>query len=298
MYQIISDGSCDLDDEILTEIGAIAVPFYVALKGDNHMKEGVDITKSDVYQFMVDNPKEFPRTSLPSMQDYINVFTPILEQEKSIICFCVSSKLSGSINSARLAKDILLEDYPEAIITVIDTTQATAGQGLIILEACKMQQAGYEYDQVVESIVECIESTKIFFTIDSTDYLVHGGRVGKLSGVAAGTLGLKPLVILEDGEINKGGVVRGRKVSKRKVIALLTDYLKDNELDPMDYEFVIGYGYDKNEGLVFRDMVIDTLQQVYPNHPFPMELIHIGATIAVHTGPSPIGIGMCKKFNA
>ncbi|WP_249028955.1 DegV family protein [Tannockella kyphosi] len=297
MYQIISDGSCDLDADVIAANNLITVPFYVALKGDDHRKEAIEISIRDVYQFMVDNPKTFPRTSLPSMQDYIDVFTPLASQGIDIICLCISSKFSGSINSARLARELVLEDYPDVQITIFDTMAATASQGLLALEACNMMKDDYAYEKAVTRIEELIHCAKIFFTIDSIDYLVQGGRVGKLSGVAAGTLGLKPLVLLEGGEIVKAGVVRGRKVSKRKVLELLISYIEDNDLDPSKFHFVTGYGFDKNEGLVFRDMVIDTLQQKYPDCTFPMELIQIGATIGVHTGPSPLGVALIEKYD-
>ena len=298
MYQIISDGSCDLDVTIVKENDLQIVPFYISIDGKTHQKEIEELGIREFYQFMVDNPKVFPKTSLPSIKDYLEVFTPLVEKKIDIICICITTKFSGSYNSAMNAKELLLEQYPSAKITIIDATVNTVLQGLLVLEAVKMKEAEYNYQEVIDTI-ESIKSTgRIFFTIGSMDYLVHGGRVGKLAGVAAGTLGLKPLIVLEDGEINKAGIVRGRKISKKKIIELTLQHLQKNNINPSDYEFTIGYGYDIEEGKECMHAFISALKEAYPDYQeTSIPVRQIGATIGVHTGPMPIGIGILKKYN-
>ena len=91
------------------------------------------------------------------------------------------------------------------------------------------------------------------------DYLVHGGRVGKLSGIAAGALGIKPLILLKEGEIFNNGLTRGRKKSKQKIVEQIISYFKDNELDINEYRFCIGFGYDKEEAIEFKEQFIKSL---------------------------------------
>lgn len=296
MYQIISDSSCDLPKEILEEYKTIQVPFYVSLDGKTYQKEKEELKVQDFYQFMVDNPKVFPKTSMPSIQDYVDVFGPVLKEGRDIICICITTKFSGSYNSAIGAKQILQEEYPDAKITIIDTTVVTVLQGLLVLESLKMQRAGYSYEEVISKIEELKHTGRIFFTIGSMEYLIHGGRVGKLSGIAAGTLGIKPLIVFKSGEIHKAGIIRNRNVGKKKLIGMLVGYLKEENVHPVDCEITVGYGHDVSEGETFKEQILEELKTEYPDYKGDISVHLIGATIAVHTGPYPIGIGVIKKF--
>lgn len=216
MYKIVTDGSCDLSVERVKELEIKVVPFYVSIDGVNHQKEIVDLNIRDFYQFMIDNPKVFPKTSMPSIQDYLDVFTPLLKAGNDIICICITTKFSGSFNSAINAKNILLDDYPNAKIEIIDATVNTVLQGMLVEEAVVKKNTGASFEETVSYVNEIKKTGRIFFTIGSMDYLVHGGRVGKLSGIAAGALGIKPLILLQEGEIFNNGITRGRKKSKQK----------------------------------------------------------------------------------
>ena len=98
-YQIITDGSCDLGQEIPQKAGLKVVPFYVTFDGKTYKKEIEEIGVREFYQQMVDNPKQFPKSSLPSVQDYVEAFTPYVKEGKNIICLCITVKFSGSYNS-------------------------------------------------------------------------------------------------------------------------------------------------------------------------------------------------------
>lgn len=294
MYQIITDGSCDLDQAIVDQYNIKVVPFYITKDGKTHFKEGEDLKVEDFYQFMVDNQGIFPKTSMPSVQDYLDVFEPILKKGDDIICICITTKFSGSFNSAFTAKQIIEENYPQQRITIIDATVNTILQGLLVLESVKMRMAKLEYNQVVEKIEEIKQTGRIFFTVDGFDYLIHGGRIGKVAGVAAKTLGIKPLIVLKDGEIFASGVCRGREKSKRKVIENVIKHFQENQLNIYDYALCVGYGYDHQEGLDFLKQLQETLQEVF-GEVDKISIQHIGATIGVHTGPYPIGVGLIKK---
>ena len=144
------------------------------------MKEGVDIGVRDFYQKMVDNKGVFPKSSLPSVQDYMEVFEPIIKQGKGIVCICITSKFSGSVQPATNAKNILLETYPDAKIEVIDSMVNTCfARELFVLEAAKMLQCRRADGACVKELLDMRESGRIFFTIGSIDYLKHGGLYWK-----------------------------------------------------------------------------------------------------------------------
>lgn len=295
-YRIVSDGSCDLPVELVKELGIDVVPFYVSFDETNYYRENIDIGIRDFYERMVHEPTVFPKSSLPSIQDYIDVFEPIVERGEAVICICITVKFSGSFQAATQAKQMILEEHPDAEITIIDSTINTVCQGIYVLEAIKMWKEDLPYNECVERLLNMRESGRIFFTIGNIDYLKHGGRIGKLSGLAGSILGIKPLITLKEGEIFPSGIARSRAKSLQKVIEMLLEYLHSECDDAWEkYSLCIGYGYDMDEAETFRQMTLEKLHQ----EGIMVEDIktyQIGATIGVHTGPYPIGVGIVKKW--
>ena len=290
--QIISDGSLDLSQELTKEKDIEVVPFYVSFDSETYQKEMVEVGVREFYQEMVDHPTDFPKTSMPSVHDYYEVFEKHAKEKMPVICICITRKFSGSLQSATTAKDMILEEYPDAQITVIDSTVNTVLQGLYVLEACRLRDMGLEYQQIVDALLPIRETGRIFFTIGSIDYLKHGGRIGKLAGIAASALKIKPLITLKEGEIFNSGITRNRLKSMKKVVDMTREYLDEVNAKPGEYSFCIGYGYDYNEALEFREMLKDLVKERLGID--EIGIYQIGATIGVHTGPYPIGIGIIK----
>lgn len=291
--QIISDGSLDLSREITDKRDIRVVPFYVSFDGETYRKEGEELDIREFYQQMVEHPDVFPKTSMPSVDDYYQVFLPLAKEGTPMICICITTKFSGSMQSANTARDMVLEEYPDARITVIDATVNTVLQGLYVLEACRLRDMGWEYDRIVERILAIRESGRIFFTIGSIDYLKHGGRIGKLTGLAAGALKIKPLITLKEGEIFNSGVTRNRHKSMEKVVQMLKAYLDERNAKQGEYSFAIGFGYDYGEACQFREMLKDLVRERLGIN--EIKIYQIGATIGVHTGPYPIGVGIIRR---
>lgn len=294
-YQIITDGSCDLGQEIPQQNGIKVVPFYVTFDGRNYKKEIEEIGVREFYQQMVDNPDKFPKSSLPSVQDYVEAFTPYAKEGKDIICLCITVKFSGSYNSARTAAATLKEEYPEVKIEVVDTTVNTVLQGLLVLETARMQKAGLSFDETVAEIERIKSTGRIIFTVGNYEYLIHGGRIGKVMGNAASTLGIKPLIMLREGEIFPTGISRSRKKALKRLIEQARDHFKKIGESPDDYRIVVGYGYDYEEAVSFRDELLSSVQTYSGVE--SIEIFQIGATIGVHTGPYPIGLGLIRKYD-
>jgi len=292
-FHIISDGSCDLPMELTKEKDITVVPFYVSFEEGKYQKEMIEIGVREFYQEMVDHPDVYPKSSMPSVQDYVDAFLPFVKAGIPIICICITTKFSGSMQSATTARDMILEEYPKARITVIDAEINTVLQGLYVLEACRLRDLGWEYDRMVERLLAIRESGRIFFTIGNIDYLKHGGRIGKVMGIAGSALKIKPLITLKEGEIFASGIARSREKSMQKVIEMLKAYLDERTAKPGEYSFAIGYGYDYEEACHFREMLKDLVRERLGID--EIEIYQIGATIGVHTGPYPIGVGIIKR---
>lgn len=294
LFHIISDGSCDLPTELTEEKNITVVPFYVSFDEGHYLKEKEEIGIREFYQQMIDRKGVYPKSSMPSTQDYVDVFLPCAEKGEPVICICITTKFSGSMQSAVNAREIVKEEYPDAEITVIDATVNTVLQGQYVLEAAAMRDAGFTYRDTVARLEQIKSTGRIFFTVGNMEYLKHGGRIGKVGALAGSVLDIRPVITLKKGEIYPSGIGRGRKRSTDKAKALLLDYLKDSGMGIECFSLSVGYGYDVEEGKEYRDSVIEMLR----NHGYEISEIpvyQIGATIAVHTGPYPLGIGVIEK---
>lgn len=293
-YHIISDGSCDLPTELVAQKNITVVPFYVSFDDEHYLKENVEIGIRDFYQQMVDRKGVYPKSSMPSTQDYVEAFLPYAQKGIPIICICITTKFSGSMQSALNAKAMVLESCPEAAITVIDATINTVLQGQYVLEAANLRDSGMAYDACVARLEEIKSTGRIFFTVGDMEYLKHGGRIGKVSAVAGSVLGIRPVITLKEGEIFPSGIGRGRKRTTQKALSLLLDYLQENGRQIERYSIAIGFGYDYEEAVAFKEYTLEVLQERgYAIEDIP--IYQIGATISVHTGPYPLGFGIIEK---
>ena len=293
-FQIISDSSCDLPEELTRKQNIKVVPFYVSFDDECYEKEIEEIEIRDFYKRMVDNPKVFPKTSMPPVQDYINAFEPYVKEDKPVICICISTKFSGSYQSAMNAKEMILEDYPQAKIAVIDATVNTVLQGIYVLEAVNLRDSGMSFEKAVERLEEMKSTGRIFFTVGDMEYLKHGGRIGKVAGLAGSVLGIRPIIVLKEGEIFPGGIGRSRKSTVAKSRELLFRYLEEEGGGFDRFRLTIGYGYDYDEAVEIKNQTLQMLQEKgYEIEDIP--LFQIGATISVHTGPYALGFAVIEK---
>lgn len=293
-YRIVTDSSADISLEEAEEKDITLVPFYISLDNKEYLKEAVQLGIRELYEKMVANPSLFPKTSTPSVQDYIDAFLPIVESGRDIICICISQNFSSSYQSALNAQELILEDYPHRRITVIDSAMATALQGLLVLEASAMEKEGIPYDKAVDCIKKLEGTGRIFFTIGDLEYLKHGGRIGKLTSIAGGILKIKPVLILNNGEIISSGVARSSGKAQERVISLLKDYLREQGEELKDYSFTLGFGYNHKEVLEFKEKFRASFDK--DNILKDVPIMQIGATIGVHIGPNSLGVGIIKRY--
>ena len=271
-FHIISDGSCDLPPELAQEKNITIVPFYVSFDDEHYFKENVEIGIREFYQQMVDKKGVYPKSSMPSIQDYKEAFQPYAEANVPVICICITTTFSGSI----------------------DATVNTVLQGQYVLEAVQLRDSGTSYQDTVKRLEEIKSTGRIFFTVGNMEYLKHGGRIGKVAALAGSVLDIRPVITLKQGEIFPSGIDRGRKRTSRKALDLLLEYLRESSLEIDCYSLAVGYGYDQEEGIAFRDQSLSILQEKgYAITELP--IYQIGATIGVHTGPYPLGFGIMEK---
>lgn len=291
-YKIFCDSACDMPKELLQKHNITLIPFYISFDQQTYVKEIEEMTIPAFYGRLT-SEKVFPKTSLPSVQDYIDRFKPVLKEGNDILCICLNSRFSGSYQSAVNAKLILEEDFPDAEIIIINSIQATACQGLIGLQAAYMKGAGYTLQENASALASIKRTARIMFTVGSLEYLQKGGRIGKVSSLAGTMLNLKPLIQLKDEELIPYGTIRGRNKSLEKILMMVRDFFEENNENYDDYDFVITTG----TSFVEAEKVKSSLESLI-GRSIPYPVFTIGVTIGTNTGPDAIGICFVKKHDS
>lgn len=292
IFQIFSDGAADIPQKVIEQYQIVTIPFYVSLDQKTYQKEIEELPLTTFYSTMIEQ-NIFPKTSLPPVQDYINAFSTALDSGKDVICFTITDTLSGSFQSAMTAKQMLEEKYTDRKIYIENSWAATGSQYLIVREAARMQQAGYDIDAVHNYVQKAKVDSRIFFMVGTLTHLEKGGRIGKVAALSGSILNIKPLIVLGNGEINKAGMARSRKKAMLKLSELTKNYIEQNHFALSDFTFTIGTTNTPEEAEPFAAILKNDLGNIDMIEPF-----QIGATIATHTGPMTIGICANKKFEA
>lgn len=294
MFQILSDGSCDLTQEQLRDAGLEVVPFYVSLDGETFRKEVVELSVHDFYEYCVAHPDVFPQTSMPGLQDYVQIFEKYAQRGTDVLCYCLTEKFSGSFSCAHTAAELVMEDYPDRQIRVVNSTLATGLQGLLLLELSRYAGEGHSFEETYARGEEIKASAAIYFTIENLAYLSHGGRIGKLMDLALRSISIRPIIRFGNGELYPVGVSLGKKRAFAKVTETMRRVIQEQKLDLEHYTFAYGWGYSKEEAEPFFAQIRGLFLELFGRIPDFVQ-IQIGATIGVHTGPHPIGVGFIEK---
>lgn len=287
-YQIMSDTSCDIPASLLEQLHVAFVPYYVSFDQETYYKELIELTPDDFYD-KINAEHLFPKTSLPSVQDYMDAMEPVLKDGRDVFCMCLTSKFSGSYQSALNARNILSESYPDRIIKVMDTACVTGSQGLLVYEACRMRDAGMDIETLEQKLNILKNTTKINFTVDSLEYLQKGGRIGKAAALAGTILNIKPIIIMQDGELHPESKVRGHK----KALKTILDMTR-NEIGAEKEKYRICIVRGEKERHQTAVEIADTLRA--EGFDVSNTVYTVGITIGTHAGPTPIGICYIKKY--
>ncbi|ONI44442.1 EDD domain protein [Candidatus Epulonipiscioides gigas] len=284
---LFSDSSCDLTPNLIKSYNINLVPFYVCFEKEIYLKANEDISIDEFYT-KLRVPKTFPKTSLPSINDYCEKFKPFLQQGKNIICICLSSIFSGSYASAVNARELLLDEFPNAKIEIIDSQAATGQQGLIVLETAQMIKDGLSFDEVVRIAKLIREDSRIFFYVDTLEYLEKGGRIGKVSAFLGAVLNIKPIICLKEGELFPITKVRGKKKAAEKVAASMSEYVAGKE---SSFNYAVAHADASDDLIYLKNLIINNLK-----FPLIYEDLEIGSTIGVYTGPDVCGVACVPKY--
>ena len=271
---LITDSTCGLPQEYIEKYNVFVVPLKIIYSTGEYI-DGVTITPQQVYSNL---ENELPTTSMPSITDISNLYDNlILEGYTHAIVMPISSGLSGTINSFRLASS----EYSDRITSFIfDTKILSMAVGLSVIEIGKMIETGKDFDYICNEIPKLRENTTMYFSVDTLEYLIKGGRIGKVSGGIGEILNLKPIITMNDqGSYSTFTKVRGTKKTLNTLIDLATSIL-----DKGKGKVAIMTGTMTEEAEILKNAL-----ENHPNTTF----MHIGIitpVVGIHSGPRLIGV--------
>ncbi|WP_017754803.1 DegV family protein [Calidifontibacillus oryziterrae] len=225
--KIITDGASDLPLSYIEDNDIKVVPLNVSF-GEQTYKTGIEIDNKTFYQMMRE-AEELPKSSCPSPYEFLEAYKDVPETE-DIIVFCLSKSLSGTYESALIAKDMLLEEQPTRKIEVLNTKTGSCGQILHIDEAIKLIKSGASFDEVVDNEKKLIDNTNTFILLETLENVIKGGRLSKTKAAIANALNIKLILgVSKEGAIEVREKARGDKKVLRRFIEQIGEYGKDLE---------------------------------------------------------------------
>jgi DegV family protein with EDD domain len=217
--KIFADSTCDLSSEEAEKLGVGIVPLKVSFNSKSY-KDGVDINSEELFQ-LVDKHGSLPLTSSPSPIDFYDSFKPYVSRGQQILYIGLSSKISSTIQNAKLASDY----FPEDSVYVVDSLNLCGAIGALVKYAAEFIEKGMELDEVLYNLNKLIPNYRLFFTIDTLDYLHKGGRCSSVEKIFGSMLNIKPII-----EMTPEGLdVRKKTRGKRKALDMMLKQLKEDK---------------------------------------------------------------------
>lgn len=227
MIRFVTDTTCDLPDGQLAALDVAVVPINIIFGGEEFL-EGETLSYLDFFD-KVDTLGIVPQTSQPSPGKFVEVFRRLAaEGATTVLSLHVTGKLSGTVQSAQMAADIVRN---EVDVRVFDSLAGSAGTGFMILEAVDLVAQGVDANAILARWAEMRESLRIFFYLDTLKYARMSGRVGALQSSLASMLRIKPLVRLDDGLLSVAERVRTRRAALDRLLDMMAEEMDDRPLN-------------------------------------------------------------------
>ena len=277
MIKIVTDSTAYLPEATIREHDIRVVPLYVHF-GEEAFKEGVDLSDEEFYARLKSAPA-LPTTSQPSAGEFHQVFEELTEAGHEIVTLTISGKLSGTWNSAMAAKGML----PEAGISVVDTESTAVGLHLMVSAAVEGAAAGATRQEIVEQIEEIKKTSRLWFVVDTLEYLAKGGRIGNARAFMGTLLKVKPILFLQDGAIEPCEQVRSKPKALARMVEIAEEYVGSN--GPQAKVAVLN-ALVPAEAEAIAEKLVERMGCAQPL------LGDLGPVIGTHTGPGVVGIAL------
>ena len=277
--KVVVDSTSDIPAQLAKEWDITVVPAYVVF-GDKSYRDRLDISEDEVYT-RLDQDSVFPTTSVPSPQDFADVYNKLADETDEIVSIHVTSRESGVYNSALLGRELVNK---KCRIEVIDSLSVAMSYGILAIAAAKEAKAGASLEKVAEVVRESIPRMHLLIVLDTLKYVVRGGRLGKGYGLLGSVLRIKPLLTMRDGKLMLAGVARTRA----KAIKRLYDFV---EGFPQVSDVAVSYTTSKEEA----EALAEQIKADFPD--IPLYFTRVGPVLGTHTGPGAMGVAVREAGN-
>lgn len=281
MIRILTDSTADFSAAQQQELGVHVVPLNVNFGPDEVYRDGIDLDAEEFYE-RLSQADHLPTTSQPSPDAFLQEFEAARDAGDDVVAILLSSKLSGTVQSAELARG-LCEGWGDHIY-IVDSLTATLALQLLCRHALELRAAGSTAADIATAVEEDRHFVRLYAVVDTLKYLQKGGRLPKAAAVAGTLLGIKPVVTVREGKIAVAGKARGLAGAYVNIFKLITD-----EAGGMDSSrpAMLGYTGHANTVKPFQKYIGDQLH-------LPAPLVSpIGTVIGTHAGPGACGIAYC-----
>lgn len=273
--KIITDSACDLTRDYIKNNNIGLLSLILNLNGQAIKDDlGETLSYKDFYNKMREGAT--PTTSQINAHEFEEEFIKYIKNGDSIIYISLSSSLSGTFNSANIAKNNLMDEYPKANIYLVDSLSVSVGQGLLVAKACEMRDSGIGAEEIVNWLEENKRKVIHSILIDDLNHLKRGGRISGATAAIGGLLNIKPTLFLDD----EGKLIQGEKIKgKKKALRFLVNEVREKAVDTENEILYICHGDCLEEAETLRDMILEEVK--FKN----VIISYVGNVIGAHAGP-------------
>ncbi len=269
---LVTDSTADLTPDLIEKFNINVIPLNIIF-GEESLKDD-QITPAEFYA-RLEKEEQLPRTSQPSPEEFMNLYQELLEEYQEIISIHISSALSGTVNSARLAREKL-----DGSIHIVDTRNISLGASFMILEAAEYIQEDFKTTEILQHLQKTRQKIETVFTLNTMEYLYKGGRIGKVSSLLGAALNIKPVIrVNEEGIYVPCGKARNQKKALEKIVS----FFQENAGNQPIKRLAVAQGQAREAGDFLAQTLSETLKK-------PVDILtSVGPIIGVHTGPGTVG---------
>ena len=279
MIKIVGATSSAIAPETAQELDITLVPLYVTF-GSETLRDEVDISK-EVFLERLITSHHIPTTAQPSAGDFLDVFKKLRAAGDDVLCVLLSNKLSGTILSANAAKEQLRDDR----ITIFDTFNVAAAEAMQVIEAARLTKAGRRVPEIVERLEKMRDGMRLYFVLDTLEYLAKGGRIGNAQALIGSLLQMKPILEIKNGEVEAAERIR----TKPKAHARLRQIVDEAVHGKSNVQMGVMYTGDKHAA----QALADDLRRSYGLK--ECTIYPVSPVVAAHAGPGALGVAFCVE---
>lgn len=276
-FKILTDSTADLPESWTQEHDVQVLGLTIQLDGQTYETVGPDkLTSEQLLDKMESGSK--PTTSQINVGQFEDVFRQYAQEGTAVLYVAFASALSGTYQSAVMAREMVLEDYPEAIITILDTKAASMGEGLLVMKAVEARVAGQSLEQTADLLQSLVPRVQTYFLVDDLNHLMRGGRISKAAALMGSLVNIKPIIaVTADGSLDSVAKVRGKKKAQAEVVRMTLETISDPRV-------VVAYAGEKEVAENVKEQLLASGQIT------EVLILPLGPVISTHTGPGTLGL--------